>query len=102
MDCPVCKCPNPPGATHCNMCYEVFNRSAAQAYIQAVKRERRQREGESEEPEVVIRSERVLEEAKTVIAKVDWRGLFEKAVPLFKRSRKALLMGSALVVVWMV
>ena len=84
------------------MCYEVFNRSAAQAYIQAVKRERRQREGESEEPEVVIRSERVLEEAKTVIAKVDWRGLFEKAVPLFKRSRKALLMGSALVVVWMV
>ena len=71
MDCPVCKYPNPPGATHCGMCYEVFNRSAAQAYLHAVKRERLEKEGGHEEPEAVIRSEHVLREAKAAVAKVE-------------------------------
>ena len=50
MNCPVCQYPNAAGATHCGMCYEVFNRSAAQTYLHAVQKERRQTEGVPEEP----------------------------------------------------
>ncbi len=46
MNCPVCKTPNTPGATHCTMCYEVFNRSAAKSYLHAVRRERMMNEKE--------------------------------------------------------
>ncbi len=101
MDCPVCKYPNPQGATHCGMCYEVFNRSAAQAYMHAVKRERRLEEGAPPEPEAVIKSGRMLEEAKSAIAKVDWSGLAEKAVSLFKRSKRVLFLGAGGVALWM-
>src|SRR6266850_803043 len=56
MDCPVCKYPNAAGATHCGMCYEVFNRSAAQAYLHAVKRERRLTEDPPSEPATGVKS----------------------------------------------
>lgn len=46
MNCPQCKYPNPTGATHCQMCYEVFNKSAADRYLHAQKRARRDREQE--------------------------------------------------------
>jgi hypothetical protein len=45
MNCPQCKYPNPQGVTYCQMCYEVFNRSAADRYLHAQKRARMQREG---------------------------------------------------------
>src|SRR5579871_3821123 len=104
MDCPVCKYPNPQGATHCGMCYEVFNRSAAQAYLHAVKKERRQAEGIPEEskPEAVIKTEHVLEGAKAVIDKIDWAGLAEKALSLLKRSKKALFIVAGVVALWMI
>jgi hypothetical protein len=40
MNCPTCKYPNPQGVTYCQMCYEVFNRSAADRYLHAQKRAR--------------------------------------------------------------
>ncbi len=84
MNCPVCKCPNSPGATHCNQCYEVFNRSAAQAYLQSVRRERRQREGDPEEPEVTIQSQRFVdEEAKW--QKLDVNKTFHQGMGMVKR-----------------
>jgi hypothetical protein len=101
MDCPVCKCPNPPGATHCNMCYEVFNRSAAQAYLQAVKREHRQQEEQKEDPQAVILSEHVVEEAKAVMRKVDWQKLYDTGASLLRRYWKILAGGAGLMVLWM-
>ncbi len=84
------------------MCYEVFNRSAAQAYLHAVKRERQKSEDPPEEPEAVIRSQHVLEEVKAAASRVDWSGLNEKTVALFKRSQHALLISAGLVVLWIV
>jgi hypothetical protein len=101
MDCPVCKYPNPPGATHCGMCYEVFNRSAAQAYLHAVQRERREKESPREEPEVVIRSEHVVREAKAAMTKVDWRELAENIASAFRKYWKILVYGAGLVAFWM-
>ena len=40
MNCPKCSYPNPQGVTYCQMCYEVFNRSAADRYLHAQKRAR--------------------------------------------------------------
>ncbi len=50
MNCPQCNCPNPTGATHCQMCYEVFNKSAADRYLHAQRRARRNRENGEEAP----------------------------------------------------
>jgi hypothetical protein len=101
MDCPVCKYPNPQGATHCGMCYEVFNRSAAQAYLHAVKRERRQEEGIPEEADPVIKSQRVVENAQAVVAKVDWKGLADSATSLIRRFWKVPVIGAGLIALWM-
>ncbi len=102
MDCPVCKYPNPPGVTHCGMCYEVFNRSAAQNYLHAVKRERRLQEDPPPEPEAVIQTQHVLKEVKAAATTIDWRSLFDQSVSLFKRSRKALTVTAGLVGLWIV
>src|SRR5882672_8787064 len=101
MDCPVCKYPNPPGATHCGMCYEVFNRSAAQNYLHAVKRERLTKEDRLPEPEAVIKTQHVLEEVKAKAIIIDWRGLVDRCVLLLKRSRKALVIAAGLTGLWM-
>src|SRR5258708_34308833 len=90
MDCPVCKYPNPPGATHCGMCYEVFNRSAAQNYIHAVKRERRMKEDSPLDQEAVIKTQHVLEEVKARPIVIDWQGCVDRGVHLFKIARKGL------------
>src|SRR5258706_2840602 len=100
MDFPVCKYPNAAGATHCGMCYEVFNRSAAQAYLHAVKRERRLKEDPPPEPEAFIKTEHVLEEVKARASAIDWQSLFDRFVSLFKRSRKALGIAAGLAMAW--
>src|SRR5882762_2266087 len=102
MDCPVCKYPNAAGATHCGMCYEVFNRSAAQNYLHAVKRERLIKEDRPPEPEAVIKTQHVLEEVKATVAVVDWQGLVDQIVLIFKKSRKALAIAAGLVGVGMI
>ena len=102
MDCSVCKYPNPTGATHCGMCYEVFNRSAAQTYLHSVKRERRQKEEPHAEPEPVIRSQRVVEEIKAAAARVDWSGLTQETTSLLKRSQNVFWGAAALGVAWVV
>jgi hypothetical protein len=38
MKCPHCDYPNPVGATHCQLCQEVFNKSAADRYLHAQRR----------------------------------------------------------------
>jgi hypothetical protein len=83
------------------MCYEVFNRSAAQTYLHAVKRERREAEGIPEEPNVTIQSERIVSEAKAVVEKVDWEGLAKTSVSLLKRSQRAFWIGGGLALLWM-
>src|SRR5438132_1437629 len=90
MNCPVCQYSNPPQATHCGMCHEVFNRSAAQSYLHAVKRERRQTEGIPEEPPSAIQGQWIAEEAQATL------------VSLLKRPKAVMLIGGGLLVLWMV
>src|ERR1043166_3240008 len=101
MDCPVCKCPNPQGATHCGMCYEVFNRSAAQNYLHAVKRERRQAEGYPDESPVTIKSQRIIDDTKSAISRLDWNGLSQNVFDVIKRFRFLFLIGLGVTVLWM-
>jgi hypothetical protein len=102
MDCPVCKYPNPSGATHCGMCYEVFNRSAAQSYLHAAKRERLMKDDPPSEPEAVIKTQHVVEEMRSTVSVVDWHGLMDRIVLVFKKSRKGLAIAAGLVGVWIV
>jgi hypothetical protein len=101
MNCPVCKYPNPTGATHCGMCYEVFNRSAAQAYLHSVKRERREKEGVPEEPEAVIHTQHVVEEIKAAAARVDWSGLGHETTSFLKKFQKVIWIPLGLVAAWL-
>jgi hypothetical protein len=88
MNCPQCSYPNPQGVTYCQMCYEVFNRSAADRYMQMQKRARA-RSGDEHastptEPEVTDpNATRVLSETSVI----DWRYLFSKAVDFFTTIR---------------
>src|SRR5580765_3611541 len=100
MDCPVCKYPNQPGATHCGMCYEVFNRSAAQAYMHAVKRERRQTEEDEPSPKAAIQSEKILEKADSLFKKIDWVALRATALSLWKRHKPVALIAAGLIGAW--
>jgi len=99
MNCPVCKYPNPQGATHCGMCYEVFNRSAAQAYLHAVKRERRQTE-KKDNPQPVIPTEGIFDKATAAFQKVDWSRLIAEIFSLLNRLKGVLLIGLGLVGLW--
>lgn len=73
MNCPVCKCPNPPGATHCSMCYEVFNRSAADAYMRTIRRERLQAERQNASASSL---QPMVREINNTVKNIDWAGLF--------------------------
>lgn len=99
MNCPVCKYPNPAGVTHCGMCYEVFNRSAAQAYLQRVRKERRMA-GKQEEKSPAIRVDAAWDKAGTLMQKVDWAGLWKSVSNLFQRLRAGLLVAAALAAAW--
>ena len=99
MECPVCKYPNPQGATHCGMCYEVFNRSAAQAYLHAVKRERRHTQEDQPAPAAAHKSEWV-EKAATTFEKIDWTTLGRKLVSYIKRSKNWLIAAAGLALLW--
>lgn len=94
MNCPVCKCPNPAGATHCSMCYEVFNRSAAQTYLQAIRRERRQSEEAPDDNEAIIKSQHVVNEEPSFLSKINWVDLINGAAGFVARFWK---LGAALV-----
>jgi len=97
MDCPVCKYPNPAGATHCGMCYEVFNRSAADAYLHAVKREHLESQ-ELQAPAAATRG--IFDPLLDFLKSVDWAGLGKWFLSLFRRSRPVLLIGAGLIVFW--
>src|ERR1035437_1689690 len=89
MDCPVCKYPNPQGVTHCGMCYEVFNRSAAQAYMHAVKRDRQLTE-DPPPTKILSQRESVVERADALVKKIDWEKVAFLGRSWLKRSQKGL------------
>lgn len=77
MKCPKCDYSNPTGATHCALCSEVFNKSAADRYLHAQRRAIREEGRESPTPEPVRQEEtahvpitRILKETA---ARIDWR-----------------------------
>ena len=86
MKCPQCSYPNPQGVAYCQMCYEVFNRSAADRYIHAQKRARLKR-GEpdpspppaaSENPGATYTPvDRILSES---LPKIDWGAFLKRWV----------------------
>src|ERR1019366_3268509 len=107
MECPVCKYPNPQGATHCGMCYEVFNRSAAQNYLHAVKRDRRMTEGVPDEEKDVLKTDKLVEKVKAVSESIDWNALAGKGmefsatfISTVKRFKNAFFIGVGTVVLW--
>lgn len=99
MDCPVCKYPNPAGATHCGMCYEVFNRSAADTYLHAVKREHQQEQKPEAPVTPPIVSETVNQFMET-LKNVDWMGLGQRLLSFLRKLRPALLAVGGLIAFW--
>src|SRR5689334_6684113 len=106
MNCPVCKCPNPAGATHCSMCYEVFNRSAEQVYLQAVRRERREKGEDYPLPDAEMKSQREITPKESILSKVDWQGLSTRFVvsttTLARKYWKLAVFVLGLIGVWLV
>jgi len=97
MNCPVCKYPNPQGATHCGMCYEVFHRSASQAYMRAVHNIKRQ-ERQSLTPKVTPRSPGLIDGAAELFRQIDWIAVQKRSIPFLKRARTFLAAVAALAV----
>ena len=73
MNCPNCKYPNPSGVTYCQMCYEVFNRSAAESYLLKVNQEKRARQ-RAMAPRPAPWS-RPWKDFQNFIAQLDWDGI---------------------------
>jgi hypothetical protein len=93
MNCPNCKCPNPQGATHCSMCYEVFNRSAAETYLRTVKRDRLLRE-KQENSGSSINIAGALQNVGQAVQTVDWSGMIGSLIHLIRRNKRyALIAG---------
>lgn len=89
MNCPKCKYPNPQGAAYCGMCYEVLNRSAAEAFLRGQRRERQQAEASpSKDPSLL---DTAVSKTASLAKEIDWAGLLPQAAQAFKRFRKALL-----------
>lgn len=109
MNCPVCKCPNTPGATHCSMCYEVFNRSAADAHLRTVRRERLMHEHEigrsSDIPDLPTESFRQsVDRVKEVLPSVDWENLSRQTWSGAKRFKNLIFLIAgiwAVIILWM-
>jgi hypothetical protein len=94
MKCPKCSYPNATGVTYCNMCYEVFNKSAADRYLHEQKRARMERDGElpaasassseatpsasSSSPSSSSSLSDMTHALHDTLLKVDWEGLFRK------------------------
>ncbi len=103
MKCPKCDYSNPTGATHCSLCSEVFNKSAADRYLHAQKRAlRMQRDAPppEPEPEPAVVSENVPTRILTEIPRIDWAALFKRCtrivVPFVQTYRKELGMVSGI------
>jgi len=88
MNCPTCKYANPPGATHCGMCYEVFNRSAADSYMRSVRRERLQ--AQRQPPSATSSLQPVAREINDTIKNIDWAGLFRGLWGFVHHYRKSM------------
>jgi hypothetical protein len=86
------------------MCYEVFNRSAAQAYLQAIRREKRERDEGRGAPEesagATITSQRVVHQKESILSQIDWVALQQKGRELFKKYWKWLVVGVTVVTAW--
>ena len=110
MNCPNCNYPNPQGVTHCQMCYEVFNKSAADRYLHAQRRARMQRgdppppstpkppSGQAIPEAPFAAPPRILQESGPTI---DWGALFTKTAErlfhLARSHRKELGLAAALI-----
>ncbi len=90
MNCPKCKYPNQPGATYCGLCYEVLNRSAADAYLRGIQRERLQAQRQNERSNRIKGLGDMLSDAGEVAKQVDWRGISSGGMSLARRYRKGL------------
>jgi len=103
MNCPKCSYPNPQGVTYCQMCYEVFNRSAADRYLHAQRRARRQKESGSPPP-----AKETFREAPSIsfphvrnfLSQIDWAGMANRSIwiliDFFRTYYKELGMGAGL------
>jgi hypothetical protein len=74
MNCPKCSQPNATGAQYCNMCYEPFNKSAADRYLHAQRRIIRDRNAEESGESSGILNRAMDAPAKILseTARVDW------------------------------
>lgn len=82
------------------MCYEVFNRSAAQAYLQQLRKERRMREEDTGAPSIDI--DAAVQKASAVAEKIDWSGLIAGAQKMGAMIRLPALIIAGLVTAWIV
>src|SRR5262249_9166859 len=97
MKCPVCKYDNTQGATHCGMCYEAFNRSAADAYLRQARRERIQHEQQNGASSAETPPAETLQQSvtriKAALPTVDWQGGIRQAKDAVYPYRKKLVIG---------
>jgi hypothetical protein len=77
----------------------VFNRSAAESYLHAVKRERLKTE-ELQAPAPVTRG--TLDQLLDVLKSMDWAGLWKQLLSFLKKLRPVLLIGAGVVVFWVI
>jgi hypothetical protein len=82
------------------MCYEVFNRSAAQAYLHAVKRERGQTQDDSA-PKAVIQREDVVAKTNDVLNTIDWAALRASSASLWKRYQRVVWIAAGVIGAWL-
>jgi hypothetical protein len=78
------------------MCYEVFNRSAADTYLKAMKRERLESQDAAEAASSPVVRE-TLQELQGTVKNVDWAGLGERLFPLLRKLWPVFLIGAGLI-----
>ncbi len=90
MQCPNCKYPNPKGVTYCQMCYEVFSRSAAESYLRTMHRDRLAAQKKEA-------SERIMAPAaaslKNWFKNVDW-GQLTEPLSIWARANRRLVLAA--------
>jgi hypothetical protein len=85
------------------MCMEVFNRSAADAYLHAAKRERLESEDPEEldlkpTPDPVVRG--AMDQFLDTFKSIDWAELRNRTIPFIRKLRPVVLIGTGVVLFW--
>ncbi len=80
MNCPKCTYPNPAGAKYCQLCYEVFNRSAADRYLHAQRRAQRQDHPDADSGDPAAFTVTPMHPVRDLMAQVNWTGFVSKVL----------------------